>query len=665
MLLERSALHLTDTDVGEMVQIMMSDGTIFEIPVAGFVNDLAPMPSNIYPMAYGYIPFTMLESFGDPLGYNRLYITTTAASTADRSEIEEVVTQVVQAVEEAGYPVLRAEVPEPGKPIMEENMDAVVVLLGIMGTLSLLLSCFLVTNVASAIVGEQIRQIGVIKAIGGRTKQIALLYLQMIFILGLLSLFIAVPMGLVAGYLLAHDMAGEVDFDIVSFGVVPQVLALQVVSAIVVPMIGALFPILSGVRMTVLDAVRGYASPVSVSARGPIGWALAKLERLPVLLILSLRNSVRRRGRLVLTLLALSLGGAMFVTVFSLQLSFPAAMDKIHGEVAAHDVLVDLNQPYPQEELEREAMKVEGVTHAEGWGLADARRVFSKDRTGGSFAIVGLPVTTEVIKPLLAEGHWLQPDEKNTIVMNLDAIKLAREIKVGDEVVLRIGNNVQSWHVVGASIRQNTYEPSAYISYTDFNRITGFEGYANRLVVQSVQHDPVFQSLVESDLLNHFDDIGLQVGHSDTTGNVRQTVDRQIDGLLTMMTAVALLVAVVGVLGLASTMGLNIMDRTRDIGVLRSLGAKDRVIRQIVIMEGLSIGLMSWVFGLILSIPLSLLLGSALMSSLHIPPAGYEFPVSGVLIWLALVMVFSILASWLPARRASRLTVRETLAYEG
>ena len=127
----------------------------------------------------------------------------------------------------------------------------------------------------------------------------------------------------------------------------------------------------------------------------------------------------------------------------------------------------------------------------------------------------------------------------------------------------------------------------------------------------------------------------------------------------------ALLVAVVGVLGLASTLGLNVIDRTRDIGVLRSLGAKTRLIRQMVIMEGLSIGLMSWVLSIILSIPLSILLSNSMTSAWQSAPSDYKFPISGVLILMALVVVFSILASWLSAQKAAKFTIREVLAYEG
>jgi len=126
----------------------------------------------------------------------------------------------------------------------------------------------------------------------------------------------------------------------------------------------------------------------------------------------------------------------------------------------------------------------------------------------------------------------------------------------------------------------------------------------------------------------------------------------------------ALLLAVVGGLGLLGTMGINVLERTCEIGVLRAIGAPNKGVSQVFIREGIAIGILSWAIGSLLAFPL----GKALSDGVGIPilgvPLNYSYSTTGVAVWLMLVIILSALASMLPARNASRLTVREVLAYE-
>jgi putative ABC transport system permease protein len=126
----------------------------------------------------------------------------------------------------------------------------------------------------------------------------------------------------------------------------------------------------------------------------------------------------------------------------------------------------------------------------------------------------------------------------------------------------------------------------------------------------------------------------------------------------------AVLTAVVGSIGLMGTMGMNVLERTREIGVMRAIGAVDREIVKSVVVEGLMIGLISFAAACVISIPISFILlriiSEALVGTvmdLQITPAGFT-------IWLVTVVVLSMVASLWPARGASRLTIREVLAYE-
>src|SRR5258706_4610136 len=137
-----------------------------------------------------------------------------------------------------------------------------------------------------------------------------------------------------------------------------------------------------------------------------------------------------------------------------------------------------------------------------------------------------------------------------------------------------------------------------------------------------------------------------------------------MDILVVLLMSMVVLIAVVGGLGLAITMSLNVIERTREIGILRSLGAQNGVVRKVVIVEGLVIGLISWAASIPFSIPMAIWLGNSLGNSLLARPLDYVFSWPALLIWLALVIVLSIIASIIPAVNAARLTIRDALVYE-
>jgi putative ABC transport system permease protein len=134
-----------------------------------------------------------------------------------------------------------------------------------------------------------------------------------------------------------------------------------------------------------------------------------------------------------------------------------------------------------------------------------------------------------------------------------------------------------------------------------------------------------------------------------------------LTGFLLMM---ATLIAVVGSIGLAGTMSLNVLERTREIGIIRAIGASDRSVMELVMVEGLLIGSMSWLFGFLLALPVSSMMANAIILALFGATADFTFTPIGVILWGIVVVILSVLASIGPARNATRLTVREVLAYE-
>jgi putative ABC transport system permease protein len=261
------------------------------------------------------------------------------------------------------------------------------------------------------------------------------------------------------------------------------------------------------------------------------------------------------------------------------------------------------------------------------------------------------------------EGRWLLPEDENAVVLNTFLLKDEADIQVGDEVTFKIEGKETTWRVVGIMTRTDPI-PMAYVSLGYLSQVTGGVGRAGVVFVQSEQHDAAHQAQLEKALEDHFEAIGLNVNATMTSSRNRGQAESQFNVLITFLLVMAVLLAVVGGIGLMGTMSLNVLERTREIGVMRAIGASDGSVLKIVIVEGVLIGLLSWLLGAAFAVPLSRLLSDAVGISIFQAKLSYTFSLEGVGLWLVVVIVLAILASLLPARNASRVTVREVLAYE-
>ena len=657
ILLERSIRPLLALEQGDSISVKLASGDRYDLIVAGFEQDLARIPFSIQPTAHGYITEETAKLMEIPLDYNQLYLVL-AEGEPNRVTVEAAVTEVVEWLEDGGGTVVQVSVPEPQKYILEDNLQTVVLLLSTLGTLTLVLSAFLVTNVMSALMVQQVTQIGIIKALGGRSRQITRIYLRTVTIFGLLALLISVPLGVVGAYFQARFIAAQLNMNLLSFGLPYQTLLLQIAGAIGIPLLAALFPIANGARITIRQAIGGFGTSALPESR-----LLARIEGMPRLLALSLRNIFRQKGRVGLTVAALSLAGAMFMSVFSVRSGLFRAMDEIAAE-ANYDVEIDLARPELVQRLEREALTVPGVVRVESWGMINARRVYADGRLGGSFLLIGVPNPTQLARPHVREGRWLEAGDEGTLFINSEVQSLAGFPALDDKVELQVaGDREKTWRVIGVS--PSRILTRAFVSYDEFEQATGQHGYAGRLVVETERHEPSFQSNVEAALLARFDDSNIEVLRSGTTMQFRQATEAQMGGLIILLVVMAGLITVVGGLGLASAMGLNVMERSREIGILRSLGARRPLLRRLIIVEGVAIGLLSCAISIILSVPLTLLLARSLGQTLLLRPLDYIFPAAALGAWIGIIVVISVGASWLPAENAARLTVREALAYDG
>jgi putative ABC transport system permease protein len=660
MLLERSSLTLADVAVGSDVQVQTVDGKLHRLHVVGLSHEVGASPAFYVGRLNGHVDFDTLADLGYDTTYDDLRIRV-ADPTLDRAGIGAAAEVVRTHLERAGVTVYSVYVPIPGQHPANDLLAGVFLVLGVLGLLALVASGFLVVNTVNAIIAQQTRQIGVMKAVGARNRQVAGLYLGMVLVYAVLSLGVALPLGALGAYALTVFTANLVNFDIATFFAPPEVIALEVAVGLLVPLLAALVPVWRGVRVTVREAVSSTGLSDSFG-RGRVDRLVQRVRGLPRPTLLSIRNTFRRKARLVLTLAALTLSAAVFMAVFSVRASLYRTLDDALAYFD-YDVQVELAQPARADQLEAESKRVPGVTLAEAWRFATAQRIRPDGAESRAFFTFGLPPESQTVKPRLQEGRWLRPDDGNALVATANVRDDEPDLQVGDQVTMRINGRDGTWTLVGI-VESPTKRPFLYANAGALELAAHDVGRASVVMLVTTASDQATQDRVGRAAREHLESVGIKVAATTSLAEIRTTQERLFAVLVIFLSTMALLLGMVGGLGLTGTMSINVVERAREIGVIRAVGASDGAVLRLFLAEGVLIGLISWGIGALLALPISKALSDALGMVFLSRPLSYAVSVEGIVLWLGVVLVLAAIASLLPAWRASRLAVREVLAYE-
>lgn len=661
LLVERASLPLTGASIGDAVTIRLPDETLRQMRIVGTVATPNLPPAMLSNQTYAFASFGNLEWLGQPEFYDELNITVTG-DRFDKEHIADVAALVRNKIESSGRTVYFTYLPEPGRHPAHQVLQPLFLLLAFLGALSLFASCFLVVNTISALLTQQIRQIGIMKAVGARTSDVVVMYLASVLLLGVLALLLAMPLAYLVAAGLTVLISGLMNTDVTSLAMPLEVWLIMIAVGLMVPLLAALAPVFGGARVTVHEAISGYGLGKGRFGRSRIDHLLQRLHGLSRPLMLSLRNTFRRKGRLALTLTTLTLSGVIFMSVFSVRNSLLLTLDDALKYFNFH-ILGVFSGFYRTEQIEREALAVPGVTAAESWWSEMVRRVRPNDTESDSLTMYSVPAETRMIIPTVLEGRWLLPEDENALVINSSVLGLEPDIKVGDTVTLKIDRRETEWKVVGI-VRGIGGQAILYTHYPYFARIRGFTGRAAAVTLQINPSDAANQERIAKELEAHYKSVGIRLGGTLTLSLIRQQNELFFNILIAFLLAMALLLATVGGLGLMGTMSINVLERTREIGVLRAIGASNGAVQRIVVTEGIIIGVLSWALAMIVAVPLAKVISDSVGMAFFQTPLSFSFSISGALIWLALVTIIAAIASLLPAYNATRLTVREVLAYE-
>lgn len=686
ILIERDAFQVARARIGDTVTVRTAKGNEQPLHVAGSVHDVGQAQARMENIVYGYITQETLALLGEEPYLDQVNIRV-AENRFDENHIRSVAADVQALLESSGHPVRRVDIPRPGRHPHTDIMGLLLLMMSSFGMFALMLSGILVVNLLTALMSSQIRQIGMMKAIGGTRWQIALIYFSQALLLGLAAVVLALPAGLIGSRVLCRSMAVFLNFDTTSFAVPVWVYLCVIAVGIIVPLLAAAFPIWKGSGISIREALADFGVSQTAFGSSAFDRLLAGIGGLTRPLLLALRNSFRHRARLVRTLLTLAAAGIFFMSALNIRASLIHTLDRMFA-ARKFDLAVSLNTMYPFEKVERAIQSTPGVLRAEGWIITEGTLPSKEETQTGSsqsaggghsvgnmgvahgsgaaaserFSVVALPDKATMLEMDIVDGRGLLPGETDTVVLNTALAAKDKEMKVGNTVSLRIGPALTSWRVVGIA-REPFSPPVAYIPLTYLEQAGGHVGMTNNVRLTLDKTDAASINSVKANLERNLEQEGVRAVSSSSKNDGRFGFDQHMVMIYVFLIVVSCILAGVGGLGLMTTMSLNVLERRREMGVLRAIGASPPVVWLIIVAEGSVIGLLSWVLAAIIAFPVSKALGNLIVMMMFKSGLDFRFEPQGLLIWLVISISLGAIASFLPAWRASRQTVREALAY--
>jgi putative ABC transport system permease protein len=644
ILIERDALQVAHARIGDEVTVRTARGVDHALRVSGTVKDVGQAQARMENLVYGYVTLQTLALLGEEPVLDRLYLQGGDAM------------QVKAVLEARGHPVTRVDLPEPGKHPHADLMGLLLLVLASFALFALLLSGALVMNLMTALMASQVRQIGVMKAIGGSRARIARIYLGQALLLGAAAVLIGLGPGLLGGRAIVQAMAVFLNFDIGSFAVPLWVFAVAALLGLLAPLLSAAWPVWRGTAVPVCEALTSHGVSQNNFGAGALDRALAGVGGLTRPVLLALRNAFRRRTRVLLTLGTLSLGGLFFMTALNVRASMIGTLDGLFAKMK-FDLSVTLSTMASAGQVERAVRAVPAIASFEGWIQTEA----SFPNAGERFPVFALPPATRMLDLDIVRGRGLQADDTNALVVSSALAAKHRELQPGRTVTLRMGPVAQEWQVVGVA-RQPFSPPAGYISRLHLDTVGGQGGMTNslRLALRGGSDLDAVRAALDKALEAE----GLRAMASNTKADSRTGFDEHMRMIYVALVILSAILGGVGGLGLATTMSLNVLERRRELGVLRALGATPATVWLLVVAEGAVIGLASWAVAALLAWPVSKLIGRGLVIHAFHSSMDFVFEPRGVGIWLLLSLLLAVLGSFAPAVRATRDTIREALAYE-
>ncbi|MBX5443565.1 ABC transporter permease [Sphaerobacter sp.] len=647
---DASATKLIDVEVGDLVALQPTPASpINYARVSGFVRAPATIDASILNQATAYMPARDVRQI---LG--RRYDNYLLVRVAEPQRASETADQIRAFLDKRGVTSSNFTVRDPNVFTGSRELGTLLLLLEVFSVVGALLSTFLVANTIAAIMVEETRQVGIIKALGGTRWAAMRPYLFFALTIGITGAVLGWVIGLVGGQLLTGYLAGLAGLVLPGFSPALRELVLALLVGIGVTLGAAVLPAALATRQAVAEllAQRGVVADFH---RGITQSLTGSLARVGIVATMGLRNLARRPARAWVTLTVVAVAVAAFLGTQAVSRSVTLTVDHLYDLYGA-DGWIFFNRPV-RPEFATTLEQHPDVRQAEPW--ANATASIGSVRTD----VWGMPRNTDIYTPRVIAGTWLRPANPTGAVLTSN---LARAIgaSVGDVLTLDIGDRSSLVQVLGIVDDESTYLGAAttgkvFLDVADAQRIIGSGGRATvfALTLQSSQPAAVDASLTRlEERFRQYAPVTLAMYQDQASSR------RAIDILTVMLNAMVIIVSAVGLAGIVNTLLINLTERRREYGILRAIGATGRHLVRLVMSEALGLTAAGCAVGVAVGYPLARYLVHLTGTQLF----GLEFHLGPVTIaaTILVALIATAAVSTAPGLLASRIRPIQVLRYE-
>jgi putative ABC transport system permease protein len=568
---------------------------------------------------------------------------------------------------ETPYSPSASAVENPAESSLIQGAEMIGSIMSFLAITALIVSGFLVINVISAIVLEQKRQIGVMKALGASRFDNVIIYSGIALSYGVLGVIPGVIVGIPAGNAIAQAIAPEINAVLDGFQVSLLSIVEGILVGLLVPVLASLLPVFNGTRVRILDAMSDWGIDAKYG-KGLLA-RLIKILPLPITIRQGLSNVTLKKTRMLFTILTLGVAAGAFMGIYSGFDQVTRALDLLTENFNVQMAMVPLEARDPAEiESLVESQFSDKITVIEPGCQMEVEMVgyTPEGFAGMSGSIIAYGYDTNSADPAfrftIETGQVITPETTDNGIIVSSRLASAANKKIGDHVVMQVPGASSEFEIVG--IAKFPFD-QVWLHWEALARLAGYgsAGTVRPQLYYMNTSNPDAAANEVDDVIADLNDAFVAAGIPASAINYEQMVTdttQTYTSFQYILQVVAMLVALVGALGLLITLSMSVFERQKEIGVMRSIGASSSTVVVQFVSEGLVVGALAWLIGL----PLMLVLESALIAltgfdevlKLEITPAA-------VIIGFVGIMAITFVASLIPALTAARKTVSDILRY--
>ena len=641
---------------GDLLRVVTGDGSERVLRVTGKGHNLNEAKDVVDGgAAVLYATTGTVASLNGATGYGSLALrlddTRPAAMRATIASVRGALEHVSGFGGFTGLPETRAKGEWPGKDDFQKFSDFFYVIT----VLALLSALVLIANTMTTLVAEQTAEIGTMKAIGGRRRQIAAVYVKTAMLLGTVGTVVGIALGIVLSNVLVRFIGSTFFAVDVGFGVDLKILVASVLVGVLGPALAALPAIRRAVRVPLREALEASGSAVGSQDAGDM--VLRRVRFLPRTAQIGLRNVGRRRRRSLATAAIVALAVGNLLAVLGLA---AAIATTTHAEWRDHGEDVKVTSEGGTGLYYGGAAIIRSVP-----GVAAVDPIFDANVVlRGEDGVVWAVHSNTMFHARIQDGRWFTAGEEHAreqVAVVGRNIARVTGTKVGDRVSLDTAAGPVTFRVIGITSSQQENGTVLFVPYRTMHAILGEGASGTDYWVRTTSHDHAFvdrtTTQIEDTLTSFGYGVATEIEYVGEADNV--AANRMIT---TVIAVLGFLIVAISMVGLANALTMSVIERTREVGILRTIGARARDVRRIFAAESVALAVAGWALG----IPVGYLLDRFLVwlvkevVNVEVP---FAFPVANVLYALVGTVVLALVITWWPIRRAVRFRPGDALRY--